>query len=142
MPRVKQLKHSFVESFPNHIEEGMLYVSMEYATATHRCCCGCGSEIVTPLSPHDWKLTYDGETISLHPSIGNWSFPCRSHYWIISNRVKWSYEMAQEKINEGRKYDRWQRSAGNPTTVKETETKDEKPPESRLWKRLLKKLIR
>ncbi|WP_417924835.1 DUF6527 family protein [Collimonas pratensis] len=27
----------------------------------------------------DWSLTYDGKTVSLDPSIGNWSLPCRAH---------------------------------------------------------------
>jgi hypothetical protein len=35
-----------------------------------------------PISPADWQLAYDGDTVSLTPSIGNWGFPRRSHYWI------------------------------------------------------------
>jgi len=34
--------------------------------------------VVTPLSPTGWSLIFDGETVSLYPSIGNWNFPCRS----------------------------------------------------------------
>ncbi|MEQ9865396.1 DUF6527 family protein [Pectobacterium aroidearum] len=60
---------------------------MEYGTVVHSCCCGCGLEVVTPLTPTDWKLTFDGETISLWPSVGNWNLPCRSHYVIQGNRV-------------------------------------------------------
>jgi hypothetical protein len=41
----------------------------------------------SPLSPTDWKLTFDGVSVSLHPSDGNWSFPCRSHYRIEYNRA-------------------------------------------------------
>src|SRR5688572_12008813 len=84
-----KLSHRFVKSVPEQLEEGVLYVSIEYATAIHRCCCGCGNEVVTPLSPKDWKLTFDGESVSLSPSIGNWSFKCRSHYWIARNRIRW-----------------------------------------------------
>jgi hypothetical protein len=36
-----------------------LYVSLEYATAIHACACGCGNEVVTPLSPNGWKLTFE-----------------------------------------------------------------------------------
>ncbi len=54
----------FVKSIPNELEDGTLYVSMEYATVAHKCCCGCGKEVVTPLSSTDWMLTYDGESIS------------------------------------------------------------------------------
>jgi hypothetical protein len=42
-----------------------------------------------PLKPADWQLTFDGKTVSFHPSIGNWNFPCRSHYWIRNNRAGW-----------------------------------------------------
>jgi hypothetical protein len=76
------IRHEFVDLIPDALEDGVLYVSVQYATALHLCCCGCGSEVVTPLSPTDWSLTFDGDTVSLRPSIGNYSFPCRSHYFI------------------------------------------------------------
>ena len=84
------LTHVFVESVPDELQEHTLYVSVRFATVIHKCCCGCGRQVVTPLAPSRWHLTFDGRTISLHPSIGNWSMPCRSHYWIKSNRVKWA----------------------------------------------------
>ncbi|WP_334127926.1 DUF6527 family protein [Sneathiella sp.] len=79
---------------------------MDYATVAHKCCCGCGLEVVTPLSPTDWKLTYDGVAVSLHPSVGNWSFPCRSHYWIDKGTVRWAGDWTQEQVNAGRAHDR------------------------------------
>lgn len=100
------LTHRFVEFIPDVLEEGTLYVSMEYATVSHKCCCGCGFEVVTPLSPTDWKLSFDGEAISLHPSIGNWSFKCQSHYWIMEGKVKWARRWSGEEINAGRNWDR------------------------------------
>ena len=51
---------------------------------------GCGGRVVTPLSPDDWRLTYDGDTVSLWPSIGNWAFACQSHYWIRSDQIVWA----------------------------------------------------
>jgi hypothetical protein len=75
-------------------------VSITYATVLHKCGCGCDNEVVTPLSPSDWQLTFNGEAISLFPSIGNWSFSCRSHYWIKNNEVVWVkdwYEESKEK---------------------------------------------
>ncbi|MER8758086.1 DUF6527 family protein [Mesorhizobium sp. M0976] len=60
---------------------------MDYATSAHRCCSGCGEKVVTRFSPTDWKMTFDGEIISLHPSVGNWQLPCRSHYVIRAGRV-------------------------------------------------------
>lgn len=82
-----QLTPFFVKSVPRALDPGVLYVSMEYGTVVHSCCCGCGQEVVTPLTPTDWKLTFDGEAISLWPSVGNWNLPCRSHYVIKGNRV-------------------------------------------------------
>ena len=65
MIRCTRLEHRFVKHIPERLEPGVLYVSMEYATAAHSCCCGCGEEVVTPFTPTDWKMTFDGETISL-----------------------------------------------------------------------------
>ena len=83
----KQLRHHFVEHIPERLEAGVLYVSMEYATSAHSCCCGCGEEVVAPFTPTDWKMTFDGETVSLRPSIGNWTLKCRSHYVIDRGKV-------------------------------------------------------
>ena len=98
-----EIAFEFVEFIPRELEEGKLYVSTTYATAVHRCCCGCGSKITTPLAPSEWKLTFDGETVSLSPSIGNWSFPCQSHYWIRRNSIDWAGQMSPEQIAEVRR---------------------------------------
>jgi hypothetical protein len=100
--RAQTVKHIFVESVPGELEAGVLYISMDYATTIHSCLCGCGREVVAPLSPTDWKLVFDGESVSLSPSIGSWSFPCESHYWIKRNRVRWSTKMSRQRIDAGR----------------------------------------
>jgi hypothetical protein len=100
--KFKELAFQFVENVPEDMREGVLYISTKYASAIHKCCCGCGNEVVTPLSPAEWSLNFDGETVSLNPSIGNWDFPCRSHYWILRNRVKTAPEWSQKKIEAGR----------------------------------------
>lgn len=96
--RRTSITHEFVEYTPAELTEGVLYVSITYRTAVHRCACGCGNKVVTPISPADWQLLYDGETVSLTPSVGNWGFPCRSHYWIRSNRIRWSGAWTHERI--------------------------------------------
>ena len=73
----------------------MIYVAIEFGTVLHKCACGCGSQVATPLAPRGWSLTYDGETISLHPSVGNWNLPCRSHYWIRNNQAVWAPSWAE-----------------------------------------------
>ncbi len=99
------LKHEFVEFIPDELERGTVYVSIRFATASHLCVCGCGNKVVTPIRPTDWTLLFDGRTISLEPSIGNWSFPCQSHYYIRKNRVKWAPKWSREQIERGRRYD-------------------------------------
>lgn len=82
-----ELEPRFVKGVPRELEPGVLYVSMEYATVVHSCCCGCGLEVVTQLSPTHWELNFNGEAISLWPSVGNWNLPCQSHYVIRRNKV-------------------------------------------------------
>jgi Family of unknown function (DUF6527) len=87
MLKHKTLEHRFVRSVPEKLEPGVLYVSMEFGSIVHSCCCGCGEEVVTPLTPTDWKMMYDGETVSMWPSVGSWTLTCKSHYIIERNRV-------------------------------------------------------
>jgi hypothetical protein len=87
--QIDRLQPQFVQEIPLELQPGVLYVSMEFATAQHLCPCGCASEVVTPLHPTRWRLTYDGESVSLHPSVGSGSLPCRSHYFIRDNGVQW-----------------------------------------------------
>lgn len=100
------IKHKFVEFIPNVIEEKILYISIEYCTAVHKCVCGCGNEVVTPLSPTDWELRFDGKTVSLSPSIGNWNFECKSHYFITRNKIRHARSWEDWEIEEGRKEDK------------------------------------
>lgn len=99
------LAYQFVRAIPDELEEHTVYVSIDFATVAHLCLCGCGSEVVTPLTPTDWRLTFDGETISLDPSVGSWQLPCRSHYWIRRNRGHWSRPWSQEQVEAGREAD-------------------------------------
>ncbi|RTR58804.1 hypothetical protein DY931_21345 [Pseudomonas aeruginosa] len=103
--RVNRLAPRFVERFPEKLEPGELYLAMEFATAAHLCACGCGNKVITPFSPTDWQMSFDGESVTLKPSIGNWSFRCRSHYWIRSGHIEWAGDMSQAAINAGRKRD-------------------------------------
>jgi len=103
--KVAYLAPAFVETLPPRLESGLLYVSLEYNTTAHLCCCGCGEEVIAPLSPAQWSLSYDGRTVSLSPSIGNWSLPCESHYWIRNGRIDWSYRFTPHQISVTRKRD-------------------------------------
>lgn len=124
MTRSATITHEFVDYIPDNLEDGVLYISIAFATAAHLCCCGCRREVTTPFTRTDWKLIYDGESVSLQPSIGNWSFPCQSHYIITGNRVRWVDRWSPERIAQGRQSD-IRRKRGDietnstPTTVAE-----------------------
>ena len=96
----------FVEIIPDRLEDGVLYICNRYKTAIHKCCCGCGEEVVTPLSPADWSVQKSGNTVSLIPSIGNWSLACKSHYYIQKNQVIWAAKFSPWQINHVRARDR------------------------------------
>lgn len=104
--RVQKFRPQFTEFIPDKLEEGVLYISERYKTASHKCACGCGEEVVTPLSPVEWQIRRDGDLISLNPSIGNWNYACRSHYWIRRNLVQWAGSMSARKVAQVQEKDR------------------------------------
>jgi len=105
MNATRPMKHEFVEFIPQVLAPDTIYVSIPFATTAHSCGCGCGLQVVAPLSPTDWTLTFDGETISLDPSIGNWNFPCRSHYWITRGTVRWAASWNKHQVDANRATD-------------------------------------
>jgi Family of unknown function (DUF6527) len=106
MTKANGVEHKFVTAIPEALQPGILYVSIDYRTVSHLCCCGCGAEVVTPISPTDWKITFDGATVSLWPSVGSWNLPCRSHYVINRGRIDWATDWSDEQIAVGRRRDR------------------------------------
>ncbi|MGE0112169.1 DUF6527 family protein [Aquabacterium sp.] len=106
MMRHRSLEHRFVRNTPRELEPGVLYISMEYATAVHSCCCGCGERVVTPFTPTDWRMTFDGESVTLNPSVGNWNQDCRSHYVIERNRVIESGPWSDAQVEAERRRDK------------------------------------
>jgi uncharacterized protein DUF6527 len=103
--RVSGIVPEFVETFPTPLQPGVLYISASYSTAAHLCCCGCRREVITPLSPAQWVVTFDGE-VSLRPSIGNWALPCRSHYVIHRGQIRWAQSYSDAEIKQNREDDR------------------------------------
>jgi len=103
--KTNSVVYQFVDFIPERIESGVLYISQRYGTAMHKCCCGCGEEVVTPLNPTDWSFRIEGDLVTLHPSIGNWSFSCKSHYWIRKGKVIWASHMSMQQIQHSRSID-------------------------------------
>jgi hypothetical protein len=113
----------FTSTIPDDLDPNKLYISLEYNSVVHLCACGCGEEVVTPLQPAAWKLIYDGESVSLHPSIGNWSYKCRSHYWIKQNQIVWAEDWTDEQIKRSRNLDAQKnRQVTQPTTPAQSST--------------------
>lgn len=102
----RAVTHEFVDFIPREMESGKLYISLTYGAMSHLCPCGCGAEVVTPLSPVGWMLSYDGVAVSLTPSIGSWDLPCQSHYYIDKGAVKWARNMTAAEISAVKKRDR------------------------------------
>ncbi|MEI6265825.1 MAG: DUF6527 family protein [Sphingobacteriia bacterium] len=98
-------KYKFVEYIPDSIDVNTMYISMTFSTAIHLCACGCGKEVVTPFSPTDWEIRFNGKNISFYPSIGNWNFECKSHYWIRKNEIIFAPKWSEKEIKENRKKD-------------------------------------
>ena len=86
--KVKVLTPRYVANLPEQLDEGVFYICEEFDATAHKCCCGCGEEVYNKLGPAKWQLTKEPDgTVSLYPSVGNWKYACRSHYWIANNRV-------------------------------------------------------
>lgn len=129
------IRHEFVDLVPDDLDEGVLYVCIPYTTVMHKCFCGCGHEVVTPLAPRQWSLTFDGETITLTPSIGNWSFPCRSHYWVRAGKVRRARAFTDAEVAELRADDHeLMRDHDDELLIDETETDQ---PTGHWWTRVI-----
>lgn len=136
MSRIDRLEPVFVEFIPpeRELEPGKLYVSMIYATTTHLCASGCGMKVVLPLSPAKWHLKFDGDSISISPSVGNWDYPCRSHYWIRENKIIWAGQWDEKRVAAGRRND--QQDVDEYFTEK---PKKQAPVKKGFWDRLFGK---
>jgi hypothetical protein len=136
--------YAFVDYIPADLEADTVYVSTTYGTVAHVCACGCGAKVVTPLSPADWQLCFDGESVSLTPSIGNWSFPCRSHYWITNGHVHWAKQWSDAQIAAGRRREVADRAAYFRQRANQPSAPSRRPYETasspRWWSRRLRAL--
>lgn len=106
MSKTSSIRPEYVDRIPKTPQNGVIYISEKYSTAAHNCCCGCGAKIVTPLKLGRWSLRDKGGKISLHPSIGNWSSACQSHYWIENNQIRWAARFTRSEISANRARDK------------------------------------
>ncbi len=94
------IEHRFVTEVPLAIEPGVLYVSIPYATAVH-ICPGCTRKVATPFAPRSWNLVFDGETVSIYPSIRNRAHGCGSHYWIRNDQIVEAFDAWPDHDDHG-----------------------------------------
>ena len=89
MDKLTEISAVYVDRFPQELEHGKLYISKDCRLAVHLCACGCGEKTFTPLDEQGWSLHEEGGRVTLSPSIGNFCFPCKSHYFIQNSKVVW-----------------------------------------------------
>jgi hypothetical protein len=111
MGKLTNIRLLRVQYVPKELEPGILYVSEEFGAAIHLCACGCGRKVSTPLRPPRWVLHETVAGPTLNPSIGNWEFPCQSHYWIREGNIVWSSKWTPEQIVAGRRAEEDRRRA-------------------------------
>lgn len=108
--KVDRLKPHYLTQFPEQLQEGILYISEEFSLTAHKCCCGCQEDVVLKLGPAKWHLTKEPDSsVSLYPSVGNWKYACRSHYWIENNEVLDAGPMSAGTIKRVQRRDRVER---------------------------------
>ena len=123
----------FIEKIPANLKElqaGVLYISMKYNTLVHRCPCGCRGLSEVGLHPATRRMIYDGENISIEPSIGVRTLQCRSHYWITKNRIIWANPLSEE-------LDKWFDGSRRDLTKDYVETRVMRQTGICWWARLL-----
>ena len=96
----------WVDDMPPSLKPGNLYISVKHRLTEHLCACGCGAEVSLPLGRSDWRIVYDGESITVLPSIGNWRLPCGSHYIIEKGHTRWCLAWTEKEIRASRASDR------------------------------------
>lgn len=135
MNRISHLEPKFVELMPKVFESGILYISTTYLLMLHLCACGCGEKVVLPIHPMQWHFTYNGDDVTVHPSIGNIGTTCNSHYWVINGDVEWSTDISAAEAARRRIRDQQEVSRYNdkPTLNNQSQHLSKKS----LWERVM-----
>ena len=128
--RITTWRPVWVDDMPEEMTEGEFYISGKHRLTEHLCACGCGTEVSLPLGRSEWSITYDGDSVSLWPSIGNCRLPCESHYVIRENRTRWCQKWSKKAIDVGRTRDR----------AKKVRDVERKRVVKSWWKRVLRRI--
>ena len=88
---INKLTIEHCKHIPEDLEDGILYVSLEFDVAIHLCACGCKAKTVTPIrDSRGWNYSEKEGRPTLTPSIGNFSgeTPYHAHYFITEGKVR------------------------------------------------------
>lgn len=86
-------------------------------------------------------MSFNGDSVSLYPSVGNWNLRCRSHYVVRDGRVIEAPKWTKEQIEAGRRRDKdaladYFEDRQKISARVETAAPAAVPPERGLWCRL------
>jgi hypothetical protein len=138
MVRFTHLDFEFVDDIPQTLPAAeTIYISIPRRVTAHLCLCGCGEKVAHPLRPNRWSLQYDGETISMSPSIGNSGLACRSHYWIKRSQVEWWPPLTDREISLGLSRDGW---GSQPHAASDADKSPAGQTKRSWWRRLLRQM--
>lgn len=89
--RITEIKPEYVDNVPalSGMKEGVLYINKNDKWTLHLCPCGCGKPVMLPIGDYAWTLTERDKGVTMRPSVGNFDFPCKSHYYITVNKIEW-----------------------------------------------------
>ena len=110
-----------VNAAPKAMKPGVVYHDTDFEFAEMLCPCGCGHRI-TLLVPEGHRISVDGITPSISPSIAVCDAPCGSHFFIQNGEVDWlagfspshsawvmKRQMTRHVINDLSSRSRWER---------------------------------
>ena len=86
---ISSINFKKVDYIPLLLEDNILYISDKLSITAHKCMCGCGNKVINLLDNNHWNYTINTLGVSMYPSVGNWGFDCRSHYWIMKGKILW-----------------------------------------------------
>lgn len=96
MKRLEYEKVSvYTTYFDRNVEPGELMIGHKQEIVKFLCPCGCGSEIdlfeeaYFPRKGKNWTITVNDNKVTLHPSVNMVNHKCKSHFWIVKNKVVW-----------------------------------------------------
>jgi len=82
--RKESVTPEYIEFMPevDDMKENTIYISLKFSVTGHRCLCGCGSLTILPINNDGWNMTDNDNKLTFTPSVGNFQYPCKSHYII------------------------------------------------------------